>query len=723
MRVTGSVVWLNTFLKDRLLDCPNGRPLYSYLCSDDEFEELGHLLRTGNEPASGQTATVALFCLYASEWWRRKHRGGPWKWEGILAGIGWQEISVSQRSHIAEAGLRYWRRPLLRLGARRRRLFLVTLACEGGLPLQLVTIQGTALRSYLIGVLDEFQLYRENGYEPEFLAKQANGLLPYSLQQEAVYRLSGQLIDEIWRLKSKVKDSLSPVRDLNRRFPNWRDRLPLLVPDDVARTLLNPLIERLVELTRAGVSGLRMSRSLRESQAGSWSLHAELVIPVSVSESQFANLLDIGHNVVDSRLPGRLELYLENENGNCSRVALATETESGDQRRFLLEVFRAATCFKDTAACESKILQVAAASKSIASVALPGGYALLPDLPWVFADKSGEHRELRLLGQGSVTTRHSEAFVAVLPTTKSEVSEGGECERVGFIRDLKSERAVFRVCGSVTFHVHEDSVCRIRTAAKEDASAEYRLVGEVLSGVMGNKLIYRGCPSLQAIDAEGQVESIAHERIEWRIPGKRAWRRGLSPQCCGEVIFRFMDDSMLRYRRDRVMIVPNNAKIKLRPSSHFGQGSIDLIGFGNVEVEVSSGSLLGVSIFSKKIGDITRLDCKASSAPPADISLYLMWPGGRNIEEFKLPYPSVGACFIAPNGKVLEDRQNVPIDRLSGIIATGKTTKECQYYVSGRLDAYDVEEGKTPLRIFKSLEKVVPGALPARYLLTPGTTP
>ena len=703
------MVWLNTFLKGRLLDCPHGRPLYSYLCSDDEFEELGHLLRTGTSPLSGQTATVALFCLYASEWWRRKHRGGPWKWEGILAGIGWQEISVSQRSHIVEAGLRYWRRPLLRLGARRRRLFLVTLACEGGLPLQLVTIQGTALRSYLIGVLDEFQLYRENGYEPEFLAKQASGLLPYSLQQEAVYRLSGQLIDEIWRLKSKVKDSLSPVRDLNRNFPNWRDRLPLLVPDDVARTLLNPLIERLVELTRAGVSGLRMSRLLRASQGGSWSLHAELVVPVSVSESQFANLLDIGHNVVDSRLPGRLELYLENENGNCSRVALATEIKSSDQRRFLLEVFKAATCFKDTAACETKTLHVTANTKSIASVALPGGYALLPDLPWVFVDKSGEQREFRLLGQGSVTTRHSEAFVAVLPTARPEPSEEGECECIAFIRDLGVKRNVFRICGSVTFRVHEDSVCRIRTAAKEDESAEYRLIGEVLLGVTGNELIYRGCPSLQVIDAEGEVESIEHERIEWRILGKQVWRRGLSPQCCGEVALRFMDDSTLRYRRDRVMIVPSNAQIQLRPSSHFWEGLIDLIGFGNVEVKVGSRSLLEVTISSKKMADFTRLDCKANSASPADISLYLTWPGGCKIEDFRLPYPSVGACFIAPNGKVLEDYQNVPVDRLSGIIATGKTTKECQYYVSGRLDACDVEEGKTTFGIFKSLEKVVPG--------------
>ena len=583
----------------------------------------------------------------------------------------------------------------------RTAVFLVTLACEGGLPLHLVNNEGTALRRYLLGVLEEFQLFRSSGYEPEDIASRASALLPFSLQQDVVYRLSGQLIDEIWKLQPIVGNSQSPVRDLDRTYPNWREQLPLLVPDDVAGTLLNPLIEEAVELARGGVSGLRMHRSLRV-QGENWTLHAEVVVPASVSDQQLAKLF--GGEA--SNLPGRFELYLKGENNNRSPLAIATQTDHGDEKKYRFESFEVTTHFKGEECCVSKSLHVMTPSMSIGPKPLPGGYSLT-DLPWVFVDKSGEHRELRFLGQGSITTRHSEAFVAVPWDTEPENPEGCDCELVAEIQDM--ERAVFRVCGSATFHDSGGSVCRIRTADKAEESIEYQLNGEVFPGITGNKIVYRGCPVLHAMDIDGQIKQITSERIEWCIPGKQPslWRP-LSPECCGAVTLRFMDNATLRYR-DHVMILPKEAEIQLQPSLDFRRGHIDLIGFGDVEVGWKTA--LGNEVYIEKIANngITRLICETTSDPPAEISLHLTWSGGRKLE-IDLPYPSSGGRFISSSRGVLPDEETVPLDRLSGIIATGTTTDEqCQYFISGTfLRAQDISPTQR-FEVREPLTKVIDG--------------
>ena len=698
MSTTVPRAWIDAFLKERSINRPDARPLYSYRCEDDEFEEMGYILRArAHQPI--RRVDVALFCLYAAEWWRRNHKGGPWKWDGILNDTGWEDISYTQLYNAVEHGLKYWQREILRIGPKRG--FLVTLACEGGLPLHLVNNEGTALRRYLLGVLEEFQLFWSSGYKPEDIAYRASELLPFSLQQDIVYRLSGQLISEIWQLQSIVGNSQSPVRELDRTHPNWREQLPLLVPDNVANTLLSPLLEGAVELARGGVSGLRMRRSL-QVRVEDWVLRAEIVVPTSISDQQLVKLF--GGEALN--LPSRFELYLRDENKNRSPLAIATQIDHGDQKKYRLETFEISTRFTDGGCCVSKSLHVMAPSVSIGPKPLPGGYSLT-DLPWVFVDKSGEHRDLRLIGQGSITTRHSEAFVAVPRNTQPENIEECECELVAEIRDI--ERSVYRVCGSAAFRDSGDSICRIRTAAEAEASPEYQLNGEVLSGATGRELIYRGCPALHAIGTEGQVTQINPEKIEWCIPGKQQsiWR-SLSRECYGEVILRFMDDSTLRYR-DRVVIVPKGAQIQLQPSLDFKRGQIDLIGFEDVKVDWGSISEDEIHIEKISINGLSRLICETTSEPPSEIFLHLTWPGGRKLG-INLPYPSSGGRFISSSGEVFLDEETVSLDRLSGIIATGTTTDEqCQYFVSGTLlHAQDISPTQR-FEVREPLTKVIDG--------------
>jgi hypothetical protein len=206
--------WLTRFLSHRDLRKPDGRPLCSYRCTDEEFAALRNLLREaceGRPPVRRLPwGTHPLSCLYAAEWWRRHYSGGPWKWETILEDVSVEWMPLSQLYYLVELGLRFWQRRLLTTGA--GRAFLLTLACEGGLPLNLVHKEGAKLRSFFKALLEEFQLYRRAGLSPEQLAENVRNRLPKSLRQPVVYALSGQLVDAIWKLQAQVGGSSTPLR-------------------------------------------------------------------------------------------------------------------------------------------------------------------------------------------------------------------------------------------------------------------------------------------------------------------------------------------------------------------------------------------------------------------------------------------------------------------------------------------------------------------------------
>lgn len=710
MEQTDPAIWLSRFLERRDLE-PAGltMPLYGYRCSDNEFEELGVVLRTGTRPPMASydrvtRAGAALFCLYAAEWWRRTHQGGPWKWAGILEGVGWAGTPFPRLYEVVAEGLGYWHRKLLKIGPRTG--FLVTLACEGGLPLHLVTSEGTALRDYLLAVLEEFQLYRTAGYAPEELAARAKELLPRSLQQDVVYRLSGQLIDEIWQLQRKAGGASAPVRELDRTDPGWRDRLPLLVPDDVARALLNPLVEEAVKLARGGASGLRMRRWLQKVGDG-WALRGDVVVPASISEPQLVELF----GTEASNLPTRFEVYLEDEAGAGVPLALATQTERGERKLFRLEALGVARQMEGPGACGARRLRADAAGRSIGPVGLPGG-AALTSLPWVFASKSaseeGTPRELAFLGQGSVSTRHAEAFVAAPWDGEAAELEGGECELVAEIAD--AERAVFRVRGAARFTDADGNVCRVRSAAEHEAAPEYQLAGTHLPGASGSAPIFRGAPGMLAIDAEGGVEHVARERLEWHAAGHKpvTWRP-VTAECLGTIDLRLVDETGLRHR-EAATVVPADAEIQLQPSSDFKAGKIGLIGFHDVEVIWDMSPGLDIRLEADSDDRAIHVHCQAASDPPAEITLRLSWPAGRGLD-LRLPFPSKGSRFIAPGGRILADEEVVPVDRLSGVIATGTTTKgRGKFFVTGELHAQDVPLAQRHLfGVNDALREVIPG--------------
>ena len=157
-------LFLRQFLDSRGLEVPDGRPLYAYRCTGTEHRQLEAILRASlaNTPSHRPVGpiTAMIFCLWAAEWWRRNHSGGSWRWEDMLEALGCGDFApgrprYSQLCKAVAEGLRVWRRDLLRVGQGRG--FLVTLACEGGLPLRLILREQAKLRQYFNALLEEFR--------------------------------------------------------------------------------------------------------------------------------------------------------------------------------------------------------------------------------------------------------------------------------------------------------------------------------------------------------------------------------------------------------------------------------------------------------------------------------------------------------------------------------------------------------------------------------------
>lgn len=186
----------------------DGRPLYAYKLRDGEYERLKVAVRE-QMPGAGRDDRrfAAMFCVYAAETFRRRHAGGPWTWETVLDGIGptpnYQAICVW-----VEQGLQHFKRPLLRSRSGDRE-FLVTLACEGGLPLRLLHKENAHLSRYFRELLTAYHRERHTpGCDATDIARQvAARYLPASLRHDVVFKLSGDLIQSIVQLQEQVGDA------------------------------------------------------------------------------------------------------------------------------------------------------------------------------------------------------------------------------------------------------------------------------------------------------------------------------------------------------------------------------------------------------------------------------------------------------------------------------------------------------------------------------------
>ena len=297
-------IWIDEFLHRRGLEHPDGRALYAYRCTAEEFDSLAEAL-SHTTPYDSSTANlpVQAFVLYAAEWWQREYDGGHWAWEPLLESIGWGWVHYPDLYEPVRSALRWWRVDLVRLPTSVRSVrYLGTFACQGGLPLGLLRDADSRVAQYLRAVLKHTAEYRKFVDDTIDLARDQQHLLrPPTLRRDYVFRLAADLIEaDLLDLQGDAQGE-DPISTLDQARPDWRNTIPLALENERARDLLTGLLREAARDTATQVDDFRVERFLRRTGVG-WRLGARVRLPASISAEHLAHHL----NVSVGDLPPRL---------------------------------------------------------------------------------------------------------------------------------------------------------------------------------------------------------------------------------------------------------------------------------------------------------------------------------------------------------------------------------------------------------------------------------
>ena len=689
--------WLQRMLRERDLTEPDGRPLYAFRLSNQEFEDLVEILQ---QHADYRFHEWAAFCLFAAEWWRRDFVGGAWSWEGLLQKIELAGDYTSYYEPIERVLRLFWRRRVLRHRGKRR--FVATFACEGGLPLQLLAREHGHLRTFFRSLL---QQHCSMGLDHEDLIAAAEGLaslLPTTWRNAEVYRLASEIVAGISRLRGKLPEDISsddPVALLDRIESSWRHELPLDMSDHIATELVRGLVRDAAEITRRRPLPLRvLTVTVTSRDEAIWSLHRLVTIPTRVAADVLQQFF------ARDDLPSSLNLYAQTDGQELVLIALATHWVGGSETvdRYSLEGPRH-RMVAVPATGDGISMVGAAGDLRFGPVLLPGGEPL-SELPWVFAADDltvspggTSHERWRLLGQGSVRSREPELVVAVAPTWTAFPDHSTDLVHAGQIASENIEvRMLYRVRGGGVVFTNEDGErCRIVSGHDIDEAVSYSLTGDTVTG-LSTGAPFLGLPVLQAIDGTGMIRRIAASDLEWRPRGTRLAWRPLTMECLGSVDIRYSVDDMTLYR-DRAMILEASTKIQVLPGQEPGLGELRILQCSAKNATLRHDQSARSGTVSIQPTGRHAWKCLASGAPPGSLFLHLRWNGGRYLA-FEVPFPGLDARFHGPDGKPIANDSDIYIGDLPGVVArfTGPPQMLCRARLRGRLRSGQIPSGFNP---------------------------
>lgn len=683
-----AVQFLKGFFAARGLGGVSGCPLWRYRCSDLEFEDLEALLREASQAFDARTAPAACFCLYAAEWWHRHAGDGVWSWDGVFVSLGWQQPDPPGPLYkVVTVGLHYWGRQLHRGADGDRRLFLITLAIEGGLPLNLIRREGSTLRRYFRALIEQWNRYHVSDLSPAQHARLVEGYLPQSFRRQEIFELTGQLVAKIWQLQARVEDAPNPVEALNARYPGWLDELPISISEPVASDLVAGLVREAQAVAQGRGAQFAIVTELHK-QGDTWRLTRRLQAPAEMPAEELAARLELQPKDLTQ---GRLVLSLEDAQRTRRPVAIAVRYQSSsDQVSYFIDPLQRARTEVIGEPARHQVLLIAGFDSAEVTRATLSGGEPLGELPWVFAaegtaDSQTElPRKLCLLGTGSVSTRLPVAFVAVESSWRPDLDEDGQAESIGLLHE--QGRVLFRVRRDARF-IGSDCICRIRTGSNNEEAHLYALSGDraPFSAGGGNE-VFLGLPKVRRAQPGGGWATIRADELMWR---PRLTRKAWAPvdeRCLGDAVLRHTVDGEVRMQF-AISVLPKTTRLQSCPNpSRAGTHSGSLVLSGLPAERIGHDSIAGVhsELLPVGRGDTWTLLVRTDHEPPSRVLVHIAWSEDR-AGSILAPYPYEGARFVRTNGESLPKEHHVSVGRLAGVRAEITTMKSGRWNIVGRL--------------------------------------
>lgn len=645
--------WTTDLLTRHELNAPDGRQIYQYRITNDEFTELEHLLR--QYVAFGQEhlgfAGIArrqmfpqMFVLYCAEWWRRRYDGSGFSWEPILRDLraNFAEWNQAQRSNCVKIGLAAWRlRAMEGCGFR----FLGSIAMQGGLPMKaLATARGNIGR--LLGkVLRQANNRRVENEDIENWIVRDQKELPKSYRQTEIFKLLAEVVGTILLLKQKanLNSANDAIDKLNAAVPGWRNQFPLPVEDGQTILLIEQLMCEAASIRRQKPTVCLPVERFLESGENDWQISSTINLPETIETKKLTDLFKED----EENLPRFAELS----------VIAADKTRTAQIRKLAGNpTFRLETTtwvFDGETALAEHILRLTADDGRIWTAPGTKGQPLDADLPWVFVNDGSI---ARFVGQGSVSVAENEAVTALPPDWKIAADFAENAEKIGFLSN--SHRELFKVTKSIRVENSNGAGCRIRVQSVDEASENYEWRGQRFwLDFLKPSIAFKGKPNFFRVDDDGNALKI-NQGITCAAIGA-----SYSNPWLGPVNLTFSEDGELKHKT-AMTLLPQSANLVLKAQNSLS-GTVN---FNDWELSDAIVKTPNVNFKHRCNGQSSTLEMSVSSEnrAPAQVTIEVFWHHTSTPARLTIPFPARGTRAFDSGGAEILNGSTLAVSQLIG---------------------------------------------------------
>jgi len=647
--------WLNDLLNNRNLSRPDGRMLYDYRLSNEEYRSLcDALVFATNFGKLGEVSRrirgfCALFVLYAAEWWRREYQGGPWRWSSIISAFkgNAEEIDATARTQCVISGFAYWgHRP-----DGEGKKFFGAIVTHGGLPLKLIAQGGGKLASIMDYTLRLAVRYHWDALQiANAIEERADELPVDSLRRPEIYQLIANMVVTVLDLKQEFRLAgvADPLAVLNTLEPNWRKRFPLSLEDSAAQALLSGLVKEAAQQTiPASAAIFSVERMLRKTVDGKYELVSVLACPQTLNADMLSKLFGM------NELPRyfTIDVQVGERKPFCEgRQILGAETAT-------VSLAGNKCIWHGVNACAEHLLYLSGLREN--PLPIPGGSELSQDEPWIFALRDGK---LRWVATGSARVSEQEAVVALPDGWIIEPANADSTfTSAGCLHLDDQQIPLYSVYGEVMLKGREQHY-RVRTKQATGASDTYVWEGNRIVYPSSPQLVFVGTPKLFRYTSEGERSRVSSAELHWFIAGTNTQIEGANTQ--GPLnIYLVLDGE--RLARFCFVVLGDSAHTDFLSGASASEGVIRFENWGCSDISIDSQPGLDCKI--EQTGHAIKLLLQGGDVPPESVNIVMRWQWCAQELRLKLPFPSAGGRFFDAKEKPLREAHEIALRHLTGV--------------------------------------------------------
>ena len=633
--------WLSNFLNRRGLRQPDGRPLYEYHATNDEYNNLTQLLRAIAQSQSNvdDKGYAACFVLFCSEWYRRDYeRHCGWTWDPIYKTLGVSLTAAELRNVVPKGMEGYWIRPI-RFYESERRNFLGTLFSEGGLPFRLLKESDSHFQAVFSRILNQYEQAQLAGFSVLSLVRTVveKSALPTVFSEDTSVELISHIAEKLSSLVLlyNLSNYTEPVKQLDKVHPKWRDEFPMPLDDETGTHFLNGLL-----CTASVETKSRLQKNKGTGCQFYWSENHPDQIRAIVSLPD-----KLSFPIISEPSTTRFELAIYEDGDEVANLGPVYATLENAHASVRLR--KSQSIFSRHEPSSSLSLVARAGGMIVGAIKLDDSEIPVGEVPLTFVADEGRWL---LQGQASCSVRNSDVLI-VLPREKTTLS--GYEASLSTVTILGLKTLIVKGCQEVT--ISGDEIYRIRTGREQSNLGGFDFYGKRMTWNCHPDETFLGVPKVTAKNLD--IEDIQFKR----------YLNGISLDECqvqemmGTQYVSVRNTNNETLLRRKIGILPADFTVEINGREEANEGSI-VISTQHPCMSVLKNKTLEVA--RKRTAGRTEILLKAEGMPPAFVSLQIYPNLGADPIEMILPFPAKGCLVFDADGNPLD--KNITLHDLLG---------------------------------------------------------